>query len=69
MAYTYKLKFNNDQKFKLTAENLDEAYVKIINYINKKNLKSCIIFTPNNKMRKVIKTGEYHWNHDGFTFL
>ena len=69
MAYTYKLTFDNGQKFKLTSENLDEAYVKIINYIDKNNLKSCIIYTPNNTMRKVIKTGEYHWNHNGFTFL
>ena len=68
MNFTYKLTFDNGQKFKLTAENLDEAHVKIVNYINKNNLNECIILTPNNKIRAVRKTGEYHWNHNGFSF-
>ena len=66
--YDYKLTFDNGKKFKLTAENLDVAHSKIVNYINSNDLKECIIICSNGSIRRVIKTGERHWNHDGFSF-
>lgn len=66
--YTYKLTFNNGDKFKLTAKNLDEAHTKIVNYINKNNLTKCLINCPNGIIRRVVKTGQHHWNHPNFLF-
>ena len=66
--YDYKLTFDNGKKFKLMAENLDVAHSKIVNYINMNNLRDCIIICSNGSIRRVTKTGEHHWNHDGFSF-
>lgn len=66
--YTYKLKFNDGKKFVSTTKNLDETYSKIVNHINKNNLESCFVTCPNGKITKATKTGEYHWNHNGFRF-
>ena len=66
--YTYKLTFNNGDKFQTTTENLDQAHSKIVSYINKNNLTECIINCPNGIIRRVRKTGEFHWNHNNFAF-
>ncbi len=66
--YIYKLEFDNGTKFKSTTKNLDQTHKKIVDYINKNNLKSCIITCPNGVVRRVRKTGEWHHNHNGFSF-
>jgi hypothetical protein len=65
---TYILKFDNGKQFKSSTKNLDQTHSKIVSYINKNNLKSCIITCPNGTIRRVRKTGEYHWNHNEFAF-
>lgn len=67
-TFIYKLTFDNGKKFKSTTENLDQTHSKIVNYINKYNLRECTIITPNGKIRRVRKTGQWHWNYNGFSF-
>ena len=66
--FTYKLKFDNGKKFKLTVENLTTAHDKIVKYINENNLRECIITCPNGVIRRATKTGNWHWAHNGFSF-
>jgi hypothetical protein len=66
--YTYKLEFENGKKMITKAEKLDDAHVKIIGYMEKENLFKCIIKCPNGIIRRVMKTGEWHWNHNGYSF-
>jgi hypothetical protein len=66
--YTYKLEFNNGKKFITKSEKLDGAHVKIISYMEKEGLTNCTITCPNNTIRRVAKTGEFHWNHNGYSF-
>jgi hypothetical protein len=66
--FTYKLTFDNGAKFISKGKNLDVVHTKIVNYIEKNNLKECIILCPNNVTRRVRKTGSYHWNHNGYSF-
>lgn len=66
--YTYKLKFNNGKKFSTTTENLDQAHTKIVDYMKNNNLNECLILCPNGVTRQVINNGNWHWNHNGFSF-
>ncbi len=66
--YSYKLTFNNGKKFTSTTENLDQTHSKIVSYINSNDLKECIILCPNGVTRRVTKTGNWHWNHNGLSF-
>jgi hypothetical protein len=65
---TYKLTFDNGAKFQVTTENLDQAHSKIIPYMEKNELTKCVITCPNGAIRTVQKTGNWHWNHNGYTF-
>ena len=65
---TYKLQFNNGEKCITKAEKLSDAHVKIISYMEKKNLMNCIIICPNGITKTVKKTGDWHWNHNGYLF-
>ena len=65
---TYKLTFDNGAKLQTTTKNLDQAHTKIIAYINKNNLNSCVIVCPNSIVRTVVKNGNWHHTHNGFIF-
>ena len=65
---TYKLTFDNGSKYSLTVKNLDDAHKRIVSYMSKhEDTKVCII-DCNGTTRRVIKSGTYHWNHNGFSF-
>ena len=66
--YTYRVTFDNGEKFKSTSKNLDQTHEKIINYIEKNDLKECKILCPNGVIRRVRKTGQHHWKHNGYSF-
>ena len=66
--YTYKLTFDNGEKFRSITENLDLTHEKIIRHIERKDLKECSILCPNGVIRRVRKTGEWHWKHNGYAF-
>jgi NAD-dependent dihydropyrimidine dehydrogenase PreA subunit len=66
--FTYRLTFDNGQKFQTTTSSLDEAHAKIVKHMTKHNLNECLIACPNGTIRRVKKTGESHWNHPGFSF-
>jgi hypothetical protein len=66
--HTYKLEFNNGKRCQTHTENLDQTHAKIISYMNKNNLIECIIKCPNGMLRRVRKTGETHFKHNGFSF-
>jgi hypothetical protein len=66
--FTYKMTFNNGKKIQTITKNLDQAHLQIVNYMTKNDLFECIILCENGNIKRVRKNGEYHWNHNGFSF-
>lgn len=67
--YTYKLLFSDGKKFICTRTNLDKAHFTVVQYMKKnKDLTQCLITCPTGIVRRVRKTGEWHWNHNGYSF-
>lgn len=69
----YQLTFDNGQviNIKLDLTN-PKAYMNLeafcVHHIEKNNLTSCHILKPNGDIGRVLKNGQYHWNHNGFQF-
>jgi hypothetical protein len=68
-TYTYKLTFSNGKKFKTITSNLCEAHEVIVKYMNSnEDVTDCHILCDNGSVRRVVRTGRYHWNHFGYEF-
>ena len=69
----YKLTFDNGQiiEIKIDLSN-PKSYMNLeafcVHYIQKNNLTNCHIQKPDGVIGRVAKTGQYHWNHNGFSF-
>jgi hypothetical protein len=61
-------KFDNGERFPMEAKDLDALHVSVVDYMNTHNLSECLITCPSKISRRVRRTGEKHWNHDGFSF-
>lgn len=66
---TFKFHFDNNNKSTNTVKNLAEAEALAVAYMgNYSNVKKCEITTPSGNLSIVKKTGDYHWNHNGYSF-
>lgn len=66
---TYKFSFDNNNKSTNTLKNLAEAEALAVKYMDHyEHVKKCEITTPNGSISVVRKTGDYHWNHNGYSF-
>ena len=66
--FLYKLTFNNGKKCHIKSENLTLAQARIVDYMEKNGLTECLIICPNEVVRRVQKTGAWHWVHNGYSF-
>ena len=67
--YTYKLKFDNNNRSTNKVKNLDAAQALAVAYMHAHpSVKECEITTPTGALSFVRHTGEWHWNHPGFSF-
>lgn len=66
--HIYKLTFENGEKFTTITQNLDQTHKTAVWYMTENNLKECIILCNNGMLRRVRKTGENHFKHNGFSF-
>ena len=69
----YQLTFDNGQVINIKIDLTNpKAFMNLqafcVHHIEKNELKSCDILTPSGVMRRVVKSGNYHWNHDGYSF-
>ena len=69
----YRLTFDNGQVIEIKIDLTNPtAYMNLeafcVNFIEKNNLKECHILKPNGKIGRVAKTGNHHWNHNGYSF-
>jgi hypothetical protein len=68
---TYKLTFENGKKFVYNSckqYGLPETQSKVVNYMTKNELTQCKIECPNGSVFYVIKTGNWHPIHNGYSF-
>ena len=68
---TYKLTFENGKKFVYNSckqFGLSDTESKVVNYMTKNELTECKIECPNGSVFYVIKTGNWHPIHNGYSF-
>jgi hypothetical protein len=68
IMHTYKVSFDNGLFFKIKMQNLDKVHESVVFFMEKGDFKECTIICDNGIFRRVRKTGETHFKHNGFSF-